>query len=202
MSKKRLFYFLFFAILVVGFYFAMSAVIPGFTNPVIKPLGTVKPFTFYNQNGQPVTEQIMKDKVTAVEYFFTTCRGICPKMNNNLRKVYEAYKGQNNFLILSHSSDPLTDNPDQLKRYADSMQVDTNKWVFLTGRKDSLYNMARHVYKIDDPKNNLTTIEDDFLHTQFIALVNKKGDVTKIYDALKESEMEKMQKDIARLLKQ
>ncbi|RZK15509.1 MAG: SCO family protein, partial [Flavobacterium sp.] len=104
-------------------------------------------------------------------------------MNNNMRKVYDTYKNENNFLILSHSSDPLTDNPAQLKRYADSMQVDTNKWVFLTGRKDSLYNMARHVYKIDDPKNNLTTIEDDFLHTQFIALVNKKGDVTKIYDA-------------------
>ena len=202
MSKKRLFYIVFFAVLVVGFYFAMGQLIPGFTNPVIKPLGNVRPFTFYNQNGQEVTEKDIAGKVTAVEYFFTTCRGICPRMNNNMRKVYDAYKGEKDFLILSHTSDPLTDNPNQLKRYADSMQVDTNKWVFLTGRKDSLYSMARHVYKIDDPKNNLTTIEDDFLHTQFIALVNKKGDVTKIYDALKESEINAMKKDIARLLKQ
>ncbi|HYH16188.1 MAG TPA: SCO family protein, partial [Flavisolibacter sp.] len=157
---------------------------------------------FYNQNGEAVTEKAMQGKVTAVEYFFTTCRGICPRMNNNMRKVYDTYKNEKDFLILSHTSDPLTDNPNQLKRYADSMQVDTNKWVFLTGRKDSLYNMARHVYKIDDPKNNLTTIEDDFLHTQFIALVNKKGDVVKIYDALKESEIKELSTDIARYLKQ
>jgi len=202
MSKQRLFYIVFFAVLVVGFYFAMAQIIPGFTNPVIKPIGTLRPFTFYNQNGEEVTEKDMQGKVTAVEYFFTTCRGICPRMNNNMRKVYDAYKNEKDFLILSHTSDPLTDNPNQLKRYADSMQVDTNKWMFLTGRKDSLYSMARHVYKIDDPKNNLTTIEDDFLHTQFIALVNKRGDVVKIYDALKESEIKELKGDIARYLKQ
>jgi protein SCO1/2 len=123
-------------------------------------------------------------------------------MNNNLRKVYDTYKNENDFMILSHTSDPLTDNPDRLKQYSDSMKVDTNKWVFLTGRKDSLYSMARHAYKIDDPGNNVASIEDDFLHTQFIALVNKKGDVVQIYDGLKQSEMEEMQKKIASLLKQ
>jgi len=201
MSKKRLFYIAFFAILVVGFYFAMSQIIPGFSNPVIKPIGTLRPFTFYNQNGKEVTEKDMQGKVTAVEYFFTTCRGICPRMNNNMRKVYDAYKNEKDFLILSHTSDPLNDNPNQLKRYADSMQVDTNKWVFLTGRKDSLYAMARHVYKIDDPHNNLSSIEDDFLHTQFIALVDRKGQVLKIYDALKKKEMSRMNDDIGKLLK-
>jgi protein SCO1/2 len=80
--------------------------------------------------------------------------------------------------------------------------VDTNKWIFLTGRKDSLYNMARHSYKIDDPANFVQNISDDFLHTQFIALVNKKGDVVKIYDGIKPSEMKEMEKDISRLLKE
>jgi protein SCO1/2 len=81
------------------------------------------------------------------------------------------------------------------------MQVDTKKWMFLTGRKDSLYAMARYSYKIDDPVNNLQKIEDDFLHTQFIALVNKKGDVIKIYDGLKQTEMSEMKKKVAELLK-
>jgi protein SCO1/2 len=187
MSKKRIFYFVFFALLVIGFYFALTRLIPGFGEPVIKPIGA---------------EKAIAGKVTAVEYFFTTCKGICPRMNNNLRKVYDTYKNENDFMILSHTSDPLTDNPDRLKQYSDSMKVDTNKWVFLTGRKDSLYSMARHAYKIDDPGNNVASIEDDFLHTQFIALVNKKGDVVQIYDGLKQSEMEEMQKKIASLLKQ
>lgn len=203
MSKKRLFYLGFFALLVVGFFVVMSMAIPNFTNPTIPPISEVKPFRFTNQDGQPVTEQDVKGKVTAIEYFFTTCRGICPRMNNNLRTViYDAYKDEPGFQILSHTCDPETDSVSRIKRYADSMGVNTQRWVFLTGRKDSLYDMARHAYKIDDPANNLTSIEDDFLHTQFIALLNKKGQVVKIYDALKTSELKDMKKEVAKLLKE
>lgn len=202
MSRKRVFYLAFFAIIVFAFYFIMSAVIPGFRNPEIPPISRVRPFSFINQDGESVTEKALQNKVAVVEYFFTTCTGICPRMNNNLRKVYDTYKNEPGFILLSHTCDPATDSAARLKQYADSMGVDTKKWVFLTGRKDSLYSMARHSYKIDDPGNNLTKIEDDFLHTQFIALVNKKGDVVKIYDGLKPSEMADMEKEISKLLKQ
>jgi protein SCO1/2 len=72
----------------------------------------------------------------------------------------------------------------------------------LTGRKDSLYYQARLSYQIDDPKNNLRNIDDDFLHTQFWALVNKKGEVKKIYDGLKESEVNQLISDIDEMLKE
>jgi protein SCO1 len=74
--------------------------------------------------------------------------------------------------------------------------------VFLTGRKDSLYRAARQSFKLDDPNNNLTDIKDDFLHTQFIALVNKKGAVIKIYDGLKPSELAEMKNRVRKLLKE
>ena len=118
-----------------------------------------------------------------------------------MRKLYNEFKNDNGFLILSHTCDPATDSVARLKKYADSMQVNTDRWQFLTGRKDSLYYMARESYKIDDPANNPQNIEDDFLHTQFIALVNKEGKVTKIYDGLKQSELSEMSKEIKRLLK-
>jgi protein SCO1/2 len=121
-------------------------------------------------------------------------------MNNNLKDAYEMYKASPDFMILSHTSDPGRDSASVLKAYADSMQVDTKKWVFLTGRKDSLYTAARHSYKIDDPDNYVSNIDDDFLHTQFIALVNKKGEVVKIYDGIKPSEMKEMETEIAKLL--
>jgi protein SCO1 len=88
-----------------------------------------------------------------------------------------------------------------LKKYADSLGVDTNKWIFLTGRKDSLYTAARISYTIDDPANNLKNIDDDFLHTQFWALVNRKGEVRKVYDGLKEREINAMMKEIEKMLK-
>jgi protein SCO1/2 len=80
------------------------------------------------------------------------------------------------------------------------LQIDTRRWIFLTGRKDSLYNMARVSYTVDDPLNNLRNIDDDFLHTQFWALVNKEGKVKKVYDGLKPSEVEAMIKEIKRML--
>ena len=200
--KKKAIYIVFFAALVLGFYFAISYAVPGFVNPKIPPIGTVNPFSFTNQNGQQVTNNDIKGKVVAVEYFFTTCTGICPRMNKNLRKIYDEYKEEKDFLILSHTCDPEVDSAARLKRYADSLQVDTNKWVFVTGRKDSLYDMARHSYKIDDPANNLQNEKDDFLHTQFMAVVNKKGEVVGIYDGLKPSEMKEMGNKIEKLLKE
>ena len=118
-----------------------------------------------------------------------------------MRKVYEAMKEDKDFLILSHTCDPETDSVAIMKKYADSMKVDTRRWWFLTGRKDSLYTAARISYTIDDPANNLKSLEDDFMHTQFWALVDRNGDVKKIYDGLKDREVKELIQDAKKLLK-
>ena len=196
MSKKGLIYLAFFVVLVIGFYVVVK--------PWIKrndTISLVQPFSFTNQDGKKVSEKDVEGKVYVAEYFFTTCPGICPEMNTNMKKVYERFKDRPDFLILSHTSDPERDSVPVLKRYADSLGVNTNHWVFLTGRKDSLYTAARVSYTVDDPANNLKNIDDDFLHTQFWALVNQKGEVKKVYDGLKESEINAMMKEIERMLK-
>jgi protein SCO1/2 len=143
----------------------------------------------------------MLGKVSVVEYFFTTCKGICPKMNANMKTVYEAYKDQPDFMIVAHTCDPERDSAARLKVYADSMKIDTHKWILLTGRKDSLYQAARNSYLLDDPKNNLEKIEEQFIHTQFFALVDRDGKVRgQVYDGLKQAELETLKKDIAALL--
>ncbi|MFT3678269.1 MAG: SCO family protein [Chitinophagaceae bacterium] len=197
MSKKALLYIVFFAVLVVGFFLVVKQWI------VRKDtISVVQPFSFVNQDGQRFTNKDVEGKVYVAEYFFTTCPGICPTMNTNMNKVYQRFKGDKDFLILSHTCDPEQDSASQLKKYADSMQVDTRQWIFLTGRKDSLYSMARLSYTIDDPKNNLRNIDDDFLHTQFWALVNRKGEVKKIYDGLKDEEINELMADIETMLKE
>lgn len=203
MSKKTWFYIGFFTILVFGFFVALSYIIPGFANPKIPPIGTVQPFRFDDQNGKPVTDKDVKGKVNVVNFFFTTCTSVCPRMNNNLKPVHEAYKNEPDFLILSYTCDPSRDSVPKLKWYADSvLKISSPNWIFLTGNKDSLYAMARHSYMIDDPKHETESEESDFLHTQLIALVNKKGEVVKIYDGLKLSEMKQMQEEIKKLLKE
>jgi len=202
MSRKTIFYIIFFTALVVIFYFTLTSLVPEFGKKKIPPVSYVKPFAFTNQDGKTITQKDVAGKVYVAEYFFTTCKGICPKMNNNMKQVYERFKNENDFLILSHTCDPEQDSAAQLKHYSDSLGVNTDRWIFLTGRKDSLYNMARTSYTIDDPANNLKSIDDDFLHTQFWALVNRNGDVIRIYDGLKESEIQKLMTDIKKELKQ
>jgi protein SCO1/2 len=201
MSKKMVGYLVFFTVLLAGFFYF---VFRGTDNWKVKlpTLSYVKPFHFTNQDGQPVTEADLTNKITVVEYFFTTCKGICPKLNTNMKDIYNQFKNEPDFQIFSHTCNPGTDSVAVLKHYADSLQVDTKKWIFITGRKDSLYQMARSSYLLDDPKNNVEKIEDQFIHTQFFALVDRNGKVRgKIYDGLKALEVQQLKRDLARLLK-
>ncbi len=200
MSKKGWLYTAFFVSLALVFYAVLVYTIPGFTKRGVAPISFIRPFQFINQDGQPVTQENVKGKVFVAAYFFTTCKGICPRMNYNLKTVYEELKAEPDFLLLSHTCDPETDSVPQLKKYVDSLGVDTRKWIFLTGRKDSLYSMARLSYTIDDPANNVKSIDDDFLHTQFWALIDRNGDVRKIYDGLDDREVKKLIEDARKLL--
>lgn len=202
MSRKVLFYIGFFIVLAVVFYKIMTWVIPGYGNVKLPVLSKVQPFHFVNQNGDTISERETAGKVYVAEYFFTTCQSICPIMNTNLQGVYETYKNEPGFIILSHTCDPEKDSAARLKVYADSLKVNTARWWFVTGRKDSLYATARNSYLLDDPKNSLQSIDDQFIHTQFVALVDKSGHVRKIYDALKKDELQELNKDIALLLKE
>ncbi len=200
MKRKWLAYLLFFVVLLAGFYFFLFRGTDQW-KAKLPILSYVRPFHLTTQEGLPYTDKDMLGKVSVVEYFFTTCKGICPKMNTNMKTVYEAFKTEPDFMIVSHTCDPQTDSAARLKVYSDSLKVDARKWVMLTGRKDSLYQLARNSYLLDDPKNSFEKIEDQFIHTQFFALVDKNGKVRgQVYDGLKTEELEKMKKDIRSLL--
>lgn len=200
MKKKTLIYTGFFILLITGFYFGLKWSIPGFGKVKLPVLSYVQPFSFVNQENRTITEKDVTGKVYVAEYFFTTCKGICPKMNTNMKKLYEDFKGEKEFLILSHTVDPETDSVPRMKRYADSLGAINSNWWFLTGKKDSLYRAARVSYLLDDPKNGNDKIEDQFIHTQFFALVDRTGRVRKIYDGLKKDELAELEKDIPALL--
>src|SRR5471030_931443 len=141
MNKKLLGYLLFFVVLVLAFYYFLFRGTDNWKSklPVIS---YVKPFHFTTQDGVAYTDRDMLGKVCVVEYFFTNCKGICPRMNANMEIIYAQFKDQPDFMIVAHTCDPDRDSASRLKVYADSMKIDTKKWVLLTGRKDSLYQQA------------------------------------------------------------
>src|SRR3954471_16473559 len=110
MKKKNLLFLLgFFVLLFLGFYFALTRFVPGFGEPELPVLSYVPHFAFSNQAGKTITEKDLDGKVYVAEYFFTTCKGICPKLNTNMKKLAEDYSRESDFRILSYTVDPETD---------------------------------------------------------------------------------------------
>ncbi len=203
MSSKRklLLYTTFFLLIIGGFWFFLFKGTDNWKSK-LPVLSYVKPFEFINQSGDTITQSNTSGKVYIANYFFVTCHGICPHMNGNVKKLYQEYKNNKELMFLSHTCQPEDDSIQVLAKYADSIGAVGNQWQFLTGNKLALYNMARESYHIDDPKNNVGKIEDQFLHSQFLALVDRSGQVRGIYDGLKEKEMKQLNTDIADLLKE
>jgi len=225
MIKKWHWYVGFFALLFAGYFLFVSSQ-EGFSKSPLPVMSNVQPFSFTNQEGKNFSDKDVEGKVYVTEYFFTTCKGICPKMNANMRRVYDTYKNEEDFLIVSHTCMPETDSVPVLKKYehrmltgvlaknedgsykimdtAANINFPVNKnWLFLTGDKAALYMMARQSYMIDNNQTDAATnIDEQFIHTQFFAIVDKQSRVRGIYDGLKEDEIQKLLVDIKDLLKE
>jgi protein SCO1/2 len=204
MKKKLLWFSGFFVLLMTAFYFFLFSG-TDYYKVKLPVLNYVPDFSFTGQNRNPVNQYNVDGKVYVAAYFFTTCKGICPKMNENMKTIFDRFKNESDFAIVSHTSMPDTDSVPLMKAYEEKI-IGKNpafaaKWYFVTGTKDSLYKMAQG-YLLDNDKNNSVNIKDHFIHTQFFALVDKQRRVRGIYDGLKPEELERLQKDIEKLLKE
>jgi protein SCO1 len=173
--------------------------------PYYGPKGSAQPFShvvpafnFTDQAGERVTEKTVSGKIYISEFFFTTCRTICPVMNAHLDKIYKEFAAEHRILILSHTVDPETDSVVQLRRYAELHNVNDRRWLFLTGRKSELYEMARKGYLLSADEGSGGA--DDFVHTQNFALVDGNRRIRGFYDGTDSLEMVKMRRDIRVLL--
>ncbi len=157
-------------------------------------------FVLTNQDGQSFIAEELKGKVHVAEFFFTTCKGICPRMNKNMQKVYQQFLGNNAIRFVSFTVDPAHDTAPVLKQYADLLKADIKQWIFLTGNKDSLYKIAREQYLLSAADTAIAEAAEEFIHTQYFALVDQQNRIRGFYDGTNEKEMIKLIADIRSLL--
>jgi protein SCO1/2 len=86
-----------------------------------------------------------------------------------------------------------------LKKYAEEHGADPANWWFLTGSKKELYKLARQGYLVDD---GTYAGDEDFVHTQWFALVDGQGRIRGLYEGTKAADVDKLIVDIDRLLKE
>lgn len=176
--------------------------------PIFKPLGVdtlpdgtleakfhkVPAFSFVNQDGKTITQDVMKGKVAVVDFFFTTCQTICPIMTDELGGIDSIFSKRKDFVILSHTVDPETDTVAQLKAYAAEKGITNPNWHLLTGDKAALYKQAREGYFLDASIGNGGP--DDFVHTQLFALIDKEGRIRGYYDGTSKEDMKRLSIDL------
>ncbi len=160
---------------------------------------TVGGFSLYDTDSNLVTEKITDNKIYVVDFFFSTCKTICPKMSNQLMRVQHNFKKDDDVRILSFTVDPVNDTPSRLKEYARKHNAIAGKWYFLTGDKDQIYKLARNSYFLNALEGNGG--EDAFLHSEQFLLIDKEKRIRGIYDGTNHFEVKKLIEDIATLQK-
>lgn len=164
---------------------------------------TISCFSLINQDGDTVTESLIKDKIVVADFFFTTCPSICPKMSNQLKRVHDHFATSSNIMILSHTVWPEIDSVPVLKDYAIQYEANSERWQFLTGSKVHLYDLARKSYFVAPSLTNEDFThgsENDFVHTENIVLVDSKKRIRGYYDGTDAEEIDNLILDIETLL--
>ena len=128
--KKNSYIAIAFVILVFGIW-AVPKIIKKMGGNELMKFEQVPPFEFTDQNNKRITNADFEDKVYVVEFFFTSCPTICPRMNENMVKIQNEFYGNPAFGIASVSIDPERDTPEVLKIYAKEKGATLQNWHFL-----------------------------------------------------------------------
>ncbi|MEQ8301877.1 MAG: SCO family protein [Cyclobacteriaceae bacterium] len=158
---------------------------------------TIANYEFVDQDGEKVTNETYAGKIYVADFFFTSCRTICPIMKTQMLRVYEATAEMDDVAILSHTIDPEYDTVELLHDFANRLGVSSDRWHFVTGVKDSIYKLAQTSYFATAMEDK--SEPDGFIHSGAFLLIDKQQRIRGKYDGTKEEDVNRLIVDIKRL---
>lgn len=164
-------------------------------------LHRIPSFRFTDQEGREVTEKSFAGKICVVDFFFTTCGGICPKLTTNLKVVQDEFADSSDVALLSHTVTPKLDTVGQLAAYGEARGVNPERWKLVTGSRDEIYRLARESYFAEGEVKGPAT-KDHFLHTEKVFLLDGDRRIRGVYDGTRAIDMRLLIEDIRELRKE
>ncbi len=161
---------------------------------------TVEDFKLVDQDSSWVTNSTFEDQVYVSDFFFTSCPTICPKMKQQMLRVYEKFENNDQVAILSHTIDPKHDTVAVLKDFANKLSIKSNKWKFVTGDQDYIYDLGEKSYMVmadEDPN-----AAGGFIHSGAFLLVDKERRIRGVYDGTIDEQVDILLNDIEKLLRE
>ena len=162
-----------------------------YDNPILKP---VPEFSFINQDGDPFTEKDLNDKITVLDFIFTSCAGPCPIMTDNMTGLYQNFSQVEEVQFVSITVDPDVDTQDILKQYAKINGVNDARWQFITSNIEAIKDLKKNgfmLYAEELPRG----------HAIKFVLIDQNGQIRKYFDGTEEASMAVLRKDITNLVK-
>lgn len=158
---------------------------------------TIPDFSFVDQDSNIITNQTFEDHIYVVDFFFIHCPSICPTVTKQMLRIYERFENNPRVKLLAHSIDTKNDTIPALKAYADKLGVKSEKWHFVTGDHDHIYELADDYF--------VTAIVDEsvpggFDHSGRIILIDEKRHVRSFCDGTNAESVNKFMVDIETLL--
>lgn len=179
-------------------------------NGNLEKIGPAPKFELVNQDNIKISNETYKGKVYVLEFFFSTCPSICPKMNLSMLQIEKTFFGNPNFGIVSISIDPEHDTPAVLKTHRELLGVKSSNWNFLTGDKKYIFDLSNKGFNLYAGENS--KVRGGFEHSGLFALIDKNGNIRcrkdefgnpiLYYDGLDKKGVRDIQQDIAILLKE
>ena len=160
--------------------------------PILKP---VPVFSFINQDGDPFTEKDLYDKITVLDFIFTSCPGPCPIMTQNMTGLYQDFDQVEEVQFVSITVDPDVDTQEILKQYAKINGVKDDRWQFITSSIEAIKDLKKNgfmLYAEELPRG----------HAIKFVLIDQNGQIRKYFDGTEEASMAVLRKDITNLVKE
>ncbi len=159
----------------------------------------IPPFVFVNQDGDSINNASFSSHLYVSDFFFISCPSICPKVKKQMLRIYDKFEGNPKLKLVSHTIDPKRDTEENLKLYAKNLGVNTEQWMFLTGDKEELLDMADDYF--------IVAYEDDeapggFDHSGKILLVDTEGHIRAFAEGTDPEDVDDFLTDIETLLEE
>jgi protein SCO1/2 len=167
----------------------------GLSDPTIPVFGEVSSFSYTERNGDAFGSEELKNKVSVVNFFFTTCQGPCPQMNGKVAELYRTFKDAPSVQFISTSVDPDRDSLQALKEYALRFGVTDRRWLFLRAP-------IMEVRELSEKTFMLATGDAPGLHSTKLILIDGEKKVRGYYSSEDPNSLRILETHIRQLIKE
>jgi protoheme IX farnesyltransferase len=163
-------------------------------------LAEVPDFELTEASGKTIQRADLEGKVWLAAFIFTRCSGTCPVMSGNMSDLQSKLPAEGNLRFVSFTVDPDWDRPAVLEEYARRYQADRSRWLFVTGQKPQVRQLARLGFRLT-AEDATTDDTEPILHSSYFVLVDRQARIRGYYDGTDEVAVARLVRDARSLLK-